>query len=105
MKSSEAVWLDFATCKSSIQSPVEVPVSCQNNEPPRLGSPSDNLDDSKDSVDDSKDSVDDSIDNDDDSRDDFDDGNDMGHTGECQRPHTDSIAVSLLGWSEETGKK
>ena len=29
------------TCKSSIQSPVEVPVSGQNNEPPRLRSPSD----------------------------------------------------------------
>ena len=48
------------TCKPSIQSPMKVPVSCENNEPSRLWSPSDkdNDNDSKDDIDDDDDHYD-----------------------------------------------
>ena len=53
-------YIAIKTCKPSIQSPMKVPVSCKNNEPSRLRSPSDkdNDNDSKDDIDDDNDHYD-----------------------------------------------
>ena len=80
---------------------MEVSVSCQNNEPPRLRSPSDFDDDSKDNFydrtrnnNDSENKFDDGKDNDNDSKDNFD--CDWGDTQHEIEPFADNFGIQVL---------